>query len=246
MSTLLRPAITAASILSAALLLAGCASSPGDVAPTSTGTTGFAPPVATDDGFETDAAWLDDGRMVAVVTWGSSTCIPRASADGVVADGQSLTVTLTEVSPSGACTADLVPRATPVTLPAGIDPTQDVELHVTLASSTSTIELDGNETLNGTPGDPTIFEPSAAWFDDASLVLLTWGSSSCPPVVEGLDVSGNTGTVTFATPEGACTADMGPRATVIEFGDLDEGAAEGFVLTLVGDGLDGTVPVLGE
>src|SRR5690606_29565730 len=95
----------------------------------------------------------------------------------------------------------------------------------------------------GTPGDATDYLPSAGWFDDEGIVLLTWGSSTCPPVVENVDVQDAGATVTFATEDGACTMDMVPRATLLGMtGDVDDD--EDFVLTLVGGNLDGTVNVL--
>ena len=185
--------------------------------------------------------------MFAVVTWGSSTCVP--SVESVSADGQAVTVELNEGDAAEACTADLGPRASLGALPEGVDPTKDVELVVTLGGSTDDIDLDGNPALTGTPGGETEFLPSAGWFDDESLVLLTWGSSSCPPVVEDVQASGRAGTVTFATGEGVCTMDMAPRATVISFGEWDDDQDDdqdddAFTLTLVGDNLDATVSVL--
>lgn len=77
-------------------------------------------------------------------------------------------------------------------------------------------------------------------------MLLTWGSSGCPPVVESLEGSGNAGTATFVTDDTQiCTMDMAPRATILSFGD-DAVDDDGFTLTLVGGGLDGTVSVLAD
>ena len=56
----------------AALLLAGCASS-GDNTTATAEPTEEAVPLDPDLG----AAWLDGGRMIGLVTLGSSTCIPR-------------------------------------------------------------------------------------------------------------------------------------------------------------------------
>jgi hypothetical protein len=68
--------------------LAGCASTASS-APSST-------PTAGDDGeAQIDAAWLDDGRIIGLVTTGSSTCIPAADDATLQADG-SLAVTLVE------------------------------------------------------------------------------------------------------------------------------------------------------
>ncbi|NLA66346.1 MAG: hypothetical protein GX862_10630, partial [Leucobacter sp.] len=115
---------------------------------------------------------------------------------------------------------------------------------VTLDGATSTSELDGNAQLTGIAGESTDYAPSAGWFDDHSLVLLTWGSSSCQPVVESVQAEGQTGTVTFVTEDRACTMDMAPRTTIIAFDGIDDDAEGDFVLTLVGDNLDGTLNVI--
>ena len=107
------------------------------------------------------------------------------------------------------------------------------------------VDLDGDPSFTGTPGSSTEYAPTAGWFDDGSLVLLTWGSSSCAPVVEDLEGSGASGTATFATDDDqVCTMDMAPRATILEFGE-DAVDDDAFTLTLVGGGLDGTVEVRG-
>lgn len=241
--------LAASSAIAAVLLLAGCTIGPGASAPNSTSDPSSGPGSAgsgDDDQNDIEAALLDDGRMFAIVTWGSSTCVPQV--DEVSADGQTVTVTLVEPDAEGAtekaCTADLAPRASVGGLPEGVDPTMDITLQVTYGDITDDVDVDGDPDATGTPGSSTEYQPSAGWFDDGRLVLLTWGSSSCPPVVETLEGKGNAGTVTFATDdEQVCTMDMAPRATVIEFNE-DEVDDDGtFTLTLVGGGLDGTVEV---
>ncbi|CAH0123030.1 MULTISPECIES: hypothetical protein [unclassified Microbacterium] len=245
MITSSRLALSAAAALAAALLLAGCASSPGEQSPTSSGTpddSGASTAPISDDDLE--AAWLDDGRMFAIVTWGSSTCVPVV--EEASAEGQRVAVTLVD-APSAdgaeqACTSDLAPRASIGALPEGVDPTKDVEFTVTLADFTDDVDLDGNAALTGVPGQSTEFAPSAGWFDDEGIVLLTWGSSSCPPIVEGVEEASGGATVTFTTEDRVCTMDMAPRATVLGVSETDDDAD--FTLTLVGDNLDGTVSVL--
>lgn len=240
MASPLRLALAASALAATALLAVGCTASPGSPVPTSSSTPddSSTSPVG-DDGFE--AAWLDDGRMFAVVTWGSSTCVPMV--DAITANGQSVSVTLVDgTDEETVCTADLAPRASVGALPEGVDPTQEVELIVTLGDVTDDIELEGSTALTGTPGESTDYAPSAGWYDDESLVLLTWGSSSCPPIVESIGESENGATVTFASEDRVCTMDMAPRATILSFGDDVE--EDGFVLTLVGDNLDGTVDVI--
>ena len=66
--------ITTASalLLLGALALSGCASTPGaSSSPTPTAS-------ATGEEIEVDAAWLDGGSMIGLVTQGSSTCVPAA------------------------------------------------------------------------------------------------------------------------------------------------------------------------
>ncbi len=242
--------ILSAALAAATLLVAGCASTPGDAAPgasaaptsTATDAPGGQVDLEPEDGFE--AAWLDDGRMFAVISWGSSTCVP--AVDTVAAEGQKITASLVQVEGEDAvCTADLAPRASIGAVPEGVDPTKDAELSVTFGDVTDDADLDGDAGLTGVPGSSTLYTPTAGWFDDEALVLLTWGSSSCPPVVESVEGAGSAGTVTFVTDETqACTMDMAPRATIIAFGD-DQIDGDGFELTLVGGGLDATVSVRG-
>lgn len=238
--------VAALTALAAALLIAGCTSTPGADAPTSAPST--SPGASGDDDFDdVEATLLDDGRMFAVVTWGSSTCVPQV--DQVSAEGQTVSVTLVEPAAEGdgekACTADMAARASVGAIPEGVDPTQEITLQVTYGDVVDDVDLDGDASFTGTPGSSTEYTPSAGWFDDGSLVLLTWGSSSCAPVVENLEGSGASGTATFVTDDTqVCTMDMAPRATLLEFGD-DAVDDDGFVLTLVGGGLDGTVEVRG-
>ncbi|WEK62041.1 MAG: hypothetical protein P0Y60_04590 [Candidatus Microbacterium colombiense] len=236
-----RVLVSVLGVFAAALLVAGCTAGPGSQTPTSSPAPSDA---GADDTNDVEGALLDDGRMFAVVTWGSSTCVPQV--DQVSASGQTVTVTLVDPTSDDAekaCTADLAPRASIGALPEGVDPTADITLQVTYGDVVDDVDLDGDAAATGTPGTSTEYQPSAGWFDDGSLVLLTWGSSSCAPVVESLEGSGNAGTVTFVTDaDQVCTMDMAPRATIVSFGD-DAVEDDGFVLTLVGGGLDGTVSV---
>lgn len=230
-----RLTLSASALLATTLLLVGCGAAPDSSESETPGTGGST------DALELEAAWLDDGRMVAVVTQGSSTCVPEAT--DVSADGQTVSITLDAGDPNQACTADLTARASLVALPAGVDPTADVELIVTLGEATGSVELAGDSVLDGTPGDSTDYEPSAGWFGDTALVLLTWGSSTCLPIIDSAEAEGDEGTVTFVSESRMCTMDMVPRATIIDFGDIGRTAGEPFVLTLVGDNLDATLQV---
>ncbi|MBO9625222.1 MAG: hypothetical protein J7484_02475 [Microbacterium sp.] len=232
----------ALSALAAVALIAGCTSTPGSSAPTSSASPDSTASTGPSDDME--GALLDDGRMFAVVTSGSSTCIPQV--ESATAEGQTISVTLTDGDDAGTvCTADYAPRASVGAVPEGVDPTKEITLKVTYGDVSDTVDLDGDPAFTGVPGTSTEYTPSAGWVDDGTLVLLTWGSSSCPPAVVSLDGSGATGTVSFLTDESkVCTMDMAPRATLLAFGD-DKVADDGFMLTLVGGGLDGTVAVRG-
>ncbi|WP_334148444.1 hypothetical protein [Microbacterium sp.] len=243
MATRTRLAVVFSSLAAVLLVAAGCTATPGAESPTSSPAPSSG--ASGEDVNDVEATLLDDGRMFAVVTWGSSGCVPQV--DEVSADGQTVTVTLVELeSEDGgekACTTDFAPRASVGALPEGVDPTQDITLQVTYGEIADDVDLDGSADFTGTPGGSTEYQPTAGWFDDGSLVLLTWGSSSCAPVVESVEGSGNAGTVTFVTDEDKmCTMDMAPRATIIAFGD-DAVEDDGFMLTLTGGGLEGTVSV---
>lgn len=226
----------------AVLLFAGCTATPGSENPTSSPSSGADD---VDDADDFEGVLLDNGRMFAVVTTGSSTCVPQV--EEVAADGQTVTVTLVDVEDEDgaakACTKDLVPRASVGALPEGVDPTAEITLQVTYGDITDDVDLDGDPQATGESGLDS-GTSSAAWFDDGGLVLLTWGSSGCLPVVESLEGSQTAGTVTFATDDDLiCTADMAPRATVLDFGDDTVDDDVPFTLTLVGGGLDGTLQV---
>jgi hypothetical protein len=211
-------------LLLAAGALAGCASNPA-AAPSATPTTSDGTEV------EIDAAWLDDGRIVGLVTTGSSTCVPAADEATLEADG-SLAVTLVEPDADTACTRDLVPRVTLVEVPEGVDPSQDLAITVTGDGYSGSTDLEGVDGLVG--GGMTDYLPSAGWTDtDGQFVLLTWGSSSCVPVISDVVASGPAEMmVTFETPaaDQVCTMDMAPRATVAFVEGLEEDGDVSLVL----------------
>jgi hypothetical protein len=220
--------------------IAGCASSP-SAAPSSTTTTGDSTEV------EIDAAWLDEGRIIGLVTTGSSTCIPAADEAALQADG-SLAVTLVEPDADTACTRDLVPRVTLVEVPEGVDPSMDLAITVTGDGYSGSTDLEGVEGLAG--GGMTDYLPSAGWTDtDGQFVLLTWGSSSCAPVVSDVAASGPAEvTVTFETPpaDQVCTMDMAPRATVAFVEGLEEDGDVSLVLAGSPEFDNVRVPVYGS
>ncbi|WP_137845773.1 hypothetical protein [Microbacterium sp. 2FI] len=224
-------------------VLAGCATGAPDSGSTSPGGNGGTGDTATE--IEVDAAWLNSGSMIGLVTQGSSTCVPTAG--DVALEGAVLKVALVEPPADTACTRDLVPRATLVALPEGVDPTQDLEIEVTGAGYYGDTDLDGVPGLAPATGDE--FLPSAGWTDeDGQFVILTWGSSSCVPVVESATASGPAEvTVTFATPpaDQVCTMDMAPRGSVAWVDGLDDDTDVFAVLT--GAEFDNVrIPIIGS
>ena len=227
-------------LVAPALAVVGCASGTTPAGPSSPAQAPTPPattPAASE--MQADAAWLDDGRLLGLVTWGSSSCVPITEA--ATASGQEIAVTLTD--PEGQpCTKDLAPRASLVGLPEGVSPREDVTVVLTYLGETVRFQVDSDDDLTGVPGEPTDYAPSAGWFDDEKgIVLLTWGSSSCQPIVEDIDEADDAITVTFKANEGACTMDMGPRLTVLGV----SGEGDDQALVLVGDNLDATLPIIG-
>lgn len=218
-------------VATATLALAGCA------------TTSDAPAGQQAD---VDAAWLDEGRMIAIVTVGSSSCVPTVESAEINSDG-ALAVELAGPDANTACTADLVPRASLVGVPEGVDPSQDLEVWVTSEGFYGEVLLAGVPGLSTPSGEGTDYEPSAGWTQSqGQFVILTWGSSSCVPVVETSEVTGEAEvSVTFAEPpaDQACTMDMAPR-TAFGFADGLSGV-EDVALVLSGDNVDATTTILG-
>ncbi len=182
---------------------------------------------------EVAAAWLGGGSSVGLVTWGSSSCAPIV--DGARADGTRITVVLA-LPESDACTDDLAPRPLLVGTPSGTDVHEDVTIKVTGAVEAE-VALPG---YTGEAVNPTEMSdgPDAVWTTrDGLLLLETWGSSSCPPVVNEVTAPSDAEiAVTFADPpEGqVCTMDMAPRLTPIWTGDLGKIAGD-VELVLNGD-----------
>lgn len=235
-----RSSVAAASLLLLAFGLAGCATPTGHPGGTPSGPA--APPSAGTGPAGVSAAWLDAGRMIGIVTVGSSTCAPLAEEAAV--DGQTITVSLVDPD-ARACTHDLVPRATAIVVPEAVDRTEDVTIVLTGAAEGSA-ELDGADGL--TASGQTDYAPSAGWNSETEFVVLTWGSSSCAPTVQSVTVSDEHAlTLTFAEFEAdqVCTMDMAPRLAVAGvpdgFGDEDDVS-----LTLAGGGVSGTTPILGD
>ena len=220
----------------AVLALAGCAASPGG-SPSD-------PPSVVDDP-DLGAAWLDSGRMIGLVTLGSSTCIPT-SDDEADYDGGVLQVQLAFPAADQPCTNDLVPRVTLVDLPQGVDPADDLVIEVTGEEYAGEVELAGVADLD--PGGETDYEPSAGWATTADqFVILTWGSSTCLPQIEDVAATAPAEvTVTYVTPpsDEVCTLDMVPRGAVAAVTGLEDDAD--IMLVLAGAEFAGaTLPIYG-
>lgn len=235
-------AVAAGLVLLAAGVLTACAS------PAGSGSSPSATTGGSGQDSEVSAAWLDDGRMIGLVTLGSSTCVPNAG-DVAFADGV-LEVELVEPEGATACTRDLAPRATIVAAPEGVDPTQELEIRVTGDGYQGDTDLDGVAGLDSS--GETDYLPSAGWTDDdGQFVILSWGSSSCAPTVESAEVSSPTEvTVTFATPpaDQVCTMDMAPRGAVAQVADdsvLDDDT-EVFAILTGGEFDNVRIPIIGS
>lgn len=231
-----------------ALLTAGvltaCASAGGPGSGTSTTSPSASATADGGAGVETEleVAWLDNGRMIGLVTQGSSTCVPTAG-DVAFADGV-LEVELVDPPEDTACTRDLVPRVTVVAVPEGVDPTQDLEVRLT-GAYTGDADLGGVDGLD--PSGETDYLPSAGWTDeDGQFIVLSWGSSTCVPAVESVTAAGTEVTVTFATPpaDQVCTMDMAPRGTLVQVdGSLDDDS-EVFAILTGGEFDNVRIPIL--
>lgn len=234
---------SALALAAVAVLAVGCSSTPGASAPTSTSGAGSAPGTPTERGADdVAAAWLDDGRMIAIVTWGSSTpdCQPQQAE--ATADGQTIEVTLDNPTDTvKECNADLGPRAVLAAVPAGVDVTKDVTAKVTWGDVARDVPL---SPLKAAPRGQGEQQPSAGWFDDTGIVLLTYGSSTCPPLPETVLESNDEISVGFATIDRICTMDFAPRTTAITLSSARTGDGP-YTLRLQGDDLDGEVAVIG-
>ena len=171
------------------------------------------------------AAWLDSGRLVGLVTLGSSTCVPGLADEAKYADGI-LHVELAAPEADKACTSDLVPRVTLVGVPQDVDPEEDLQIEVTGDDYFGQVELEGVPGLD--PGGETDYEPSAGWATtEGQFVILTWGSSTCIPVIEDVAATGPAaGHRDLRDPADnqVCTMDMVPRGEVTAVNDLEEAA----------------------
>ncbi|MDQ1138076.1 hypothetical protein QE410_002875 [Microbacterium sp. SORGH_AS 1204] len=237
-----RHRLTLIGLLGAGLLaagaLAGCASG----AASSSSPSASADAVSPEPAGAVEAAWVDAGRAIAVVTSGSSSCVPSMNGEPRVVDG-ALVVDLAEPAQEP-CTRDMAPRATLVTLPAGVDAGAALTLRVTGAAEGETV-LAALDDVSSASGD---LVPSAGWVTSSLVAIVTYGSSSCVPVVESVTSEGDRVAVQFATPpaDQICTMDYAPRVTLA---DIGAEAGQGDVsLVLSGGNVQAPdpIPVLGN
>jgi len=211
----------------ASLLLAGCATPSGG----SPSTEPSASETLTPDP-DLGAAWLDNGRLIGLVTLGSSTCVPGLADEAKYEDGV-LQVELAAPEGDKACTSDLVPRVTLVGVPADVDPEEDLAIEVNGDNYYGEVELAGAAGLAA--GGETDYKPSAGWATaEGQFVILTWGSSTCVPVIEDVAATGPAEvTVTFQEPKAdqVCTMDMVGQPQVTAVNDLEESSDVQLILT---------------
>lgn len=113
-----------------------------------------------------------------------------------------------------------------------------------------------SETVRGVPSGVTLTDaeqtgeqPVAVWTDNReTLTVVTWGSSSCPPVPTSLELeSAMLLNLTFAPPnDEVCTADFAPTSHVFNTPDGISFSAVQLAITLQqpeGDPIEVTVPV---
>lgn len=237
-----RPAPLIGALALAAMLgaaLAGCAtatpSSGADATPQATET-------PAGELTEFDAAWLDGGRQVGLVTQGSSTCIPTAE-DVSYADGV-LQLTLADVS-DGPCTMDYVPRVSLVPVPDDVDPSANLAIEVS-GDYVGEMVLPGVEGLAAE--SPSEQLPSAGWTTtDGTFIVLLWGSSGCPEYITTAEVSGDAAISVSLSDQPAdkvCTADIAPNPQLTTVDGLV--GVPDVALTLNSPGVDPyTTPILG-
>jgi hypothetical protein len=121
---------------------------------------------------------------------------------------------------------------------------------VVAVSGCSSPEPFASETVSGVPAGVTLTDdeqsgeqPVAVWRDDrATLTVITWGSSSCPPVPTSLErESAPLLQLRFAPPtDQACTADYAPTGHIFE--TPDGTSADAVRLEIVFEAREGEQP----
>lgn len=237
-----RIGVVGSALIVAIALLAGCSilpsSPPESVAlETQRGWPADAPirdPLLSAEASSTDpVGWIDEQGRLVIVTWGSSSCPAIATSIGEVEDGV-VTVRF-EPTPADACTDDLSPLAHVFEAPEGLD-----QATVTV----TTVDARGRErvfqdvlaagagpdgssiaesSMSGLPDSAALTEPppdgpvALQWSEEADrLLVITYGSSSCPLLPIALEADASTLVLTVSTGRvDACTADYGPTTSVV-------------------------------
>ena len=140
-----------------------------------------------------------------------------------------------------------MPRVTLVGVPEGVDPEEDLQIEVTGDDYLGRVQLAGVPGLSG--GGETDYAPSAGWATaQGQFVILTWGSSTCVPMIEDVAATAPAEvTVMYRTPaaDQMCTMDMAPRAAVAAVNDLEQTADVEAVLS-GGEFEDVRIPIYGS
>lgn len=201
--------------------------------------------------------WLaEDRETFTIVTFGSSSC-PYVATSVETVDPSLLAISFAQ-EPAEACTDDLAARTHVFATPEGVgrdaleaeltlsaNAFGDVEAQVVrvqlwpvpgAGGGDSAPESIALETVRGTPESIQLpddaletGDPLAYWAEGrARLLVVTWGSSGCPPVPQSLEVvDPTTLTLDFAPhPAEFCTADFAPTTHVFATPD---GVGEGEV-----------------
>lgn len=231
-----KAALVTSALLGLTIALGACASTPA----TPDEKTSQSPDAGAGD-FATEAAWLDEGRLIGLVTYGSSRCVPVV--EDATVDDDVITVTFAKGEEGAVCTADMAPRVSIFGVPEGADVTNDFD--VVVAGIDEKAELDG---LDAAPTETaTDYAPSAGWLNDkGGFLVATWGSSTCVPVIEAVESTGTADVaLTFAAPkeDRPCTMDMVPRATIAQVDGL--ASQDDITLLLSGDNITGSTLILG-
>lgn len=207
-----------AGIAAVVAMLAGCATgaaSSSSTKPASTPTE--AVPL---HAFGPMANWIDSGRAIALAVPASKHCPVRLH--DVTANGQQVKVELEVQRTDIGCERNEL-HGIYVPLPEGVATDRPVELSVT---------TDGEDpvglavpALPKAVADADVQQPAATLLTTDQVAILSWGSSSCVPRVDGpVQVEESNPArlrVAFAADDRPCTLDLAPRITVV--------AAEGLV-----------------
>lgn len=238
MSSATRALVAVIGALAMGAVLSACAGSSGAPTPDrSDGNVDIAPIEA-----ELGAAWLDGGRMIGLVTQGSSMCVPTAE-DSSYADGV-LQVSLVDDA-EGPCTSDFAPRVSLVSIPDVVDASANLVIQVG-GDYVGEVILPG---VDGTVAEsPSEQLPSAGWTTTAgTFVVLLWGSSGCPEYITTAEITGDAAisvSLSGIPADKVCTADIVPNPLLTVVDGLV--GVPDVALTLTGPGVEpSTTTILG-